>query len=160
MRYEFDFQMDQKTLHDFYMSHNMGGVSGFLWPILGILAIGLAVISYTTPLTNRLLYGMFGLMFLFYIPWDLKRKAGKQIKNNPYYANPIHYILDESGVSTKQGENEATLGWENFSKLKLTKKSVILYMRNKNACVLSKDVFGEDLDTACEWIKSKIEHKK
>ena len=28
MKYEFDFQMDEKTLTDFYMSYNMGGFSG------------------------------------------------------------------------------------------------------------------------------------
>ena len=123
MRYEFDFQMDEKTLSDFYLSYNMGGFSG--------------------------------LLFIFYIPWDLKRKAKKQIEKNPVYAKPIHYILDEEGVTTTQGENKATVEWNNFGKIKVTKKSMILYMRNRNACVLSKEVFGEDFDKAYEWIKSK-----
>ena len=98
---------------------------------------------------------VFGLLFIFYIPWDLKRKAKKQIEKNPVYAKPIHYILDEEGVTTTQGENKATVEWNNFGKIKVTKKSMILYMRNRNACVLSKEVFGEDFDKAYEWIKSK-----
>lgn len=157
MRYEFDFQMDENTLNDFYRSSNAYGI---LWPLLGIVAIILAFsVGDATPLAYRVLYGFFGLMFLFYIPWDLKRKAKKQLKTNPYYAQPIHYIFDENGVTTMQGENEATLGWENFSKLKLTKKSMFLFMRNKNACILSLDVFGKDLDEAYDWIKAKVEHK-
>lgn len=160
MRYEFDFQMDEKTLGDFYTSHNMGGSSGLLWPILGVFAIVLAIISGdTTPFAYRIVYVLFGLMFIFYIPFDLKRKAKKQVKTNPVYAQPIHYILDEDGVTTIQGENEARVTWDKFSKIKLTKKSMFLYMRNKNACVLSLDVFGKDLDTAYDWIKSKVGQK-
>ena len=157
MKYEFDFQMDEKTLTDFYMSYNMGGFSGFVWPIIGVIAIVIAILSKdATPMTYRLLYVIFGLLFIFYIPLDLKKKAKKQLKTNPYYAQPIHYILNEEGVTTTQGEHEATVEWKNFSRMKLTKKSMILYMRNRNACVFSLDVFGDDLEKAKEWIKSKI----
>ena len=157
MRYEFDFQMDENTLGDFYKSHNTGG---FLWPMIGVFAIGLAIISGgTTPISYRLLYVLFGLLFIFYIPFDLKRKAKKQVKTNPYYAQPIHYILDEEGVTTIQGENEAKVTWDKFSKVKLTKKSIFLYMRNKNACVFSLNVFGKELDQAYDWIKSKVGQK-
>ena len=160
MKYEFDFQMDEKTLTDFYMSYNMGGFSGFVWPVIGVIAIILAILSGdATPITYRLLYVIFGLLFIFYIPMDLKRKAKKQLKQNPVYAEPIHYILDEEGITTTQGENEATVGWENFSKMKLTKKSVILYMRNRNACVFAMDVFGGDLEEAKTWMKSKLGQK-
>ena len=157
MRYEFDFQMDENTLGDFYKSHNTGG---FLWPMIGVFAIGLAIISGgTTPISYRLLYVLFGLLFIFYIPFDLKRKAKKQVKTNPYYVQPIHYILDEEGVTTIQGENEAKVTWDKFSKVKLTKKSMFLYMRNKNACVFSLNVFGKELDQAYDWIKSKVGQK-
>ena len=157
MKYEFDFQMDENTLGDFYKSHNTGG---FLWPMIGVFAIGLAIISGgTTPISYRLLYVLFGLLFIFYIPFDLKRKAKKQVKTNPYYAQPIHYILDEEGVTTIQGENEAKVTWDKFSKVKLTKKSMFLYMRNKNACVFSLNVFGKELDQAYDWIKSKVGQK-
>ena len=78
MKYEFDFQMDEKTLGDFYTSHNMGGVSGLLWPLLGVFAIVLAIISGdTTPISYRIIYVLFGFLFVFYIPFDLKRKARK-----------------------------------------------------------------------------------
>ena len=161
MRYEFDFQMDEKTLTDFYMTHNFMGGPGMLWPVIGVLAILLAIFTgETTPMLYQGVYIVFGLLFIFYIPMDLKKKAKRQLKVNPYYAQPIHYILDEEGVSTTQGENVATVTWDKFSKIKLTKKSMLLYMRNKNACVLSKDVFGEDIDKAYQWMKEKIGQKK
>ncbi len=156
MRYEFDFQMDEKTLSDFYFR----GGSGFLWPMVGILALVLAVFSGEgTPLTYRLLYVAFGLMFLVYIPWDLKRKAKKQLKTNEFYAEPIHYIFDEEGVTTKQGEKEASLTWDKFSKVKLTKNSMFLFMRNRNACVISLKTFGKELDQVYDWIKTKVGQK-
>ena len=161
MRYEFDFQMDEKTLSDFYTSSNMSGISGMMWPILGAMSIGMAFLAAEgTPLLYRGAYLVFGLLFIFYIPWDLKKKAKKQLSTNPYYAEPIHYILDEEGVTTIQGEKEATVTWDKFSKIKLTKKSMFLYMKNKNACVLSHDVFGKDLDKAYDWMKSKVGQKK
>lgn len=160
MRYEFDFQMDEKTLTDFYLRSNMGGIPSIFWPMLGVVAIVLAIVSGgATPPLYRLVYAIFGLLFIFYIPWDLKRKAKKQIKTNPYYAAPIHYVLDEEGITTTQGENEASVSWSSFTKLKVTKKSIFLYMRNKNACVFSLDVFGNDVDKAFDWIKSKVGQK-
>lgn len=160
MRYEFDFKMDEKTLGDFYTSHNMGGISGFLWPLLGALSLVIAIFSgEATPFVYRIAYALFGLLFIFYIPFDLKKKAKKQVETNPVYAEPIHYILDEEGVTTIQGENEARVTWDKFSKIKLTKKSMFLYMRNKNACVFSLDVFGKDLDKAYDWIKAKVGQK-
>jgi hypothetical protein len=150
--------MDEKTLTDFYTSSNAGG---FIWPLLGAFAIVLAIISGgTTPVAYRILYVLFGALFILYIPLDLKKKAKKQIKTNPYYAQPIHYILDEDGVTTIQGEKEATVTWDKFSKIKLTKKSVFLYMRNRNACVFSHAVFGKDLDAAYDWMKTKVGQKK
>ena len=152
--------MDEKTLGDFYTSHNMGGISGFLWPLLGALSLVIAIFSgEATPFVYRIAYALFGLLFIFYIPFDLKKKAKKQVATNPAYAEPIHYILDEEGVTTIQGENEAKLTWDKFAKIKLTKKSMFLYMRNKNACVFSLDVFGKDLDKAYDWIKTKVGQK-
>ena len=160
MKYEFDFQMDEKTLGDFYMSYNMSGISAFIWPILGVLSIVIAILSGgTTPITYRLLYVVFGLIFIFYIPWDLKRKAKKQIAKNPAYAKPIHYVLDEAGITTVQEENSATLEWKHFSKMKRTKRSMILYMRNRNACVVPLKVFGDNLEEACSWLKTKVGQK-
>ena len=160
MRYEFDFKMDEKTLGDFYTSHNTLGISGFLWPLLGALAIAVAIMSGdATPITYRIAYAVFGLIFIFYIPMDLKRKAKKQVATNPVYAEPIHYILDEEGVTTIQGEKEAKVTWDKFTKIKLTKRSMFLYMRNKNACVFSLDVFGKDLDAAYDWMKAKVGQK-
>ena len=132
-----------------------------MWPLLGAFAIVLAIISGgTTPTAYRILYVVFGALFIFYIPLDLRRKAKKQIKTNPYYAQPIHYILDEEGVTTIQGEKEASLSWEHFSRVRLTKNSVFLYMRNRNACVFSQAMLGKDLDAAYDWLKAKTGQKK
>lgn len=160
MKYEFDFKMNAETLEDFYKSHSMAGVAGFLWPMLGFAGILLAIISTGAPIYYRGIYAVFGLMFLVYIPWDLKRKAKKQVEKNPYYAAPIHYVIDEDGITTTQGEKEGTVTWDKFSRVKVTKKSVIIYMRNKNACVLSTEVFGKDLDKAYEFIEKKVSHKE
>ena len=43
--------------------------------------------------------------------------------------------------------------------MKLTKKSMILYMRNRNACVFAMEVFGDNLEEAKTWIKSKLGQK-
>ena len=160
MKYEFDFQMDEKTLSDFYMSYNMSGISGFLWPVIGVISIALAIFAgEAVSTTYRLIYLLFGLIFIFYIPLDLKKKAKKQLAKNPAYAQPIHYVLDEEGVTTIQGENSATLEWKHFSKIKRTKKSLILYMRNRNACVVPLAAFGADLEEAFSWLKTKVGQK-
>lgn len=159
MKYEFDVQMDEKALYDFILFHNYKMGSGIIWIVFGIFALGLAIFSGgTTPITYRLIYGLFGLLFVFYIPWDLKKKVQRQLKSNEVYAKPIHYVLDEEGIHSFQDEKEATVVWKNFRKIKVSKKSVIIYMKNKNACIFPKEIFGADLEKAVAWITSKVGH--
>lgn len=158
MRYEFDVQMDEKTLYDFVMFHNYKMGSGIIWVLFGVFAVGLAIFSGgSTPFSYRLIYGLFGLLFIFFIPWDLRKKARRQLANNPVYAKPIHYVVDEEGVHSSQDEKESMAPWKNFRKIKVSKNSVIIYMRNKNACVFPKEVFGNELDKATAWMRTKIE---
>lgn len=153
MRYEFDVQMDEKILYDFVMYHNYMGGSGIFWVMFGVFAIGLALFSgASTPVSYRLIYAMFGVLFIAYIPWDLKRKARKQLKTNPFYAKPIHYVIDEEGIHSSQDDKETTVAWKNFRKVKVSKGNVIVYMKNRNACVFPKTVFGKDLDKAVQWM--------
>lgn len=159
MRYEFDVQMDEKTLYDFVMYHNYMAGSGVVWIIFGIVAIALAIFSgETVSMSYRLIYALFGILFIVYIPWDLKRKAKKQLATNPFYAKPIHYVVNEEGICSAQDEQEATVLWKDFRRVKLSKKSVIIYMKNRSACVFPREVFGNDLEKAVEWMKLKVAH--
>ncbi|MGN0335717.1 MAG: YcxB family protein [Lachnospiraceae bacterium] len=161
MNYEFDVQMDEKTLYDFMMHHNYKAGSGYLWPMIGVFAFVLAIISGgTAPISYRLIYVMFGLIFIFYIPFDLKRKSKKQLKQNPFYAKPIHYVINEEGITTSQDEQETFIPWEKFRKVNLSRCNVIIYMPNKRACVIPREVFGGKAEEAAAQMMQKIKKKK
>lgn len=159
MRFEFDVQMDEKTLYDFVMYHNYMAGTGFMWVVFGVIALALAIFAGdTVSISYRLIYGILGIVFIVYIPWDLKRKAKKQLATNPFYAKPIHYVVDEEGIHSSQDDKEATVVWKDFRRVKLSKRSVLLYMKNRNACVFPREVFGNELEKAVEWMKSKAAH--
>lgn len=160
MNYEFDVQMDEKILYDFMLHHNYKSGTGYLWPLIGVLALGLAIFSGNAPVAYRLAYAAFGLLFIFFIPFDLKGKTKKQLAKNPYYKKPIHYVVNEEGIKTSQDEQETFIPWERFRKLNISKRSLIVYLPNQSACVMPKECFGDKYEEVALKIMKKIKESR
>ncbi len=163
MNYEFDVQLDEENLYDFMMYSNYKAGTGFLWPMVGVFAFVLALLPMTgATLTYRLIYAMFGAMFLFYIPFDLKRKSKKQFQNNQFYQKPIHYVLSDEGITTSQEEKESFASWAKFNKVGMSKRNIIVFMPNKSACIIPKALFGSQLavQQAYDQIAGRIADEK
>lgn len=161
MKATFDVKMNTKVLYNFLMSHTYSGPSGFLSHLIGIAILVLFFVTWgETDTTKSMIYGIFGVWFLLYLPVSLYSKAVKQIKLNPMYKKPLTYTVDEEGIATSQGEQRAQVTWDKLMKVRETKLSLLIYT-GKNYCfVLPKEAMGEQYAAVKALVQEKMDPRK
>ena len=155
MRCEFDVRMTASALYDYNMHHAYTSASGLLGTLVGILL--LVGFSMNTGFPALLVAG---LIILLYMPVTLYTRAKKQVLLNPTFKKPIHYIMDDSGVTVSDGENEMTVDWAEMYKAYSTNQSIILATSKVNAWIFPKKDLGEDKFTLIEMISTHMQPDK
>lgn len=154
MTIEFDVKMTTSKMYDYMMRHNMTSFTGILGEFIGILL----VVAYF--LYGKWMYLLCGVVIVLYMPVALFMKSVNQVKLNPVFQEPLHYVLDEEGITVRSGENEDSLPWEQMYKAVSTTSSVILYTNRVNACVFPKSDLGDMKDDVIKMISTHMDPKK
>lgn len=132
----------------------MTSFTGILGEFIGILL----VVAYF--LYGRWMYLLCGVVIVLYMPVALFMKSVNQVKLNPVFQEPLHYVLDEEGITVRSGENQDSLPWEQMYKAVSTTSSVILYTNRVNACVFPKSDLGDMKDDVIKMISTHMDPKK
>ena len=140
MRAEFDVKMSQKVMFDFLLSHRYGSISGWIGVVIGVIVLAMVVVTWgDVPIASSMLYLFFAVYFLPLQPLLLYFRAVRQVKLNPMYKEPLHYVIDESGITTSQKEAEAHIDWDQVVMIKKTSYSLLLYTGKRYSFVLPKE---------------------
>jgi len=95
-----------------------------------------------------------------YLPWTLFIRSRKQALDNPVFQQPLHYVLDEEGITISQGETSTHQAWENMVKAVSTGKSIIVYTTRVNATIFPKNQLGDKKEAVIEIISTHMSPKK
>lgn len=147
---ELDIKIGAGDLYDFMLMHSYNQVSGLLGSILGALMV---IVSLNTK-NWLLLIG--GILLLLYLPWVLFIKSRQQILANPVFKEPLHYVLDENGVTISQGDSVTTQSWDDMVKAVSTTKSIIVYTSKVNATIFPKNQVGDKKAAVIEIISTHM----
>lgn len=146
MNAEFDVKMTKKVLYDFLMTHTYRSFSGWFSILIGLAGVVLTVMSLgKAEGTMILVYAIFSLYFLFYQPVALYSKAAKQVKLNPMYKEPLHYAVNDEGITSSQNDQSVQIPWENIVKVTESKYSFLLYTGKISSFVLPRESMGEQM---------------
>lgn len=151
---ELDVKIEAKDLYDYMMAHSYASPAGILGSCLGALGVVVGL------MTKQWIYLILGVVILVYLPWTLYLKSKQQVLNNPAFKNPLHYILDENGITVSQGEQSQSQAWENMYKAISTSGSIIVYTSPVNATIFPRRALGEDLSQCIEIISTHMPAKK
>ena len=154
MSVEFDVNMTTGKMYDYMLRHTFTSFAGVVGEILGIVL----VVGYFV--TGQLLYLLAGIICVVYQPLALYMRAKRQVKNNEVFSMPLHYTLDDTGITVKSGENVDSLPWEKMYKAVSTTRSVILYTGRVNACIFPKDDMGDKKDEVIRMISTHMDPKQ
>lgn len=142
---EFDITITAKDMYDFLMKHFYGSFSGKFGLVLSIGAL----IFFFIGLGKRDIFQLtillvLGLLFTVVQPLQMKLKASAQIKANPMFQEPIHFLFDEKGMNVSQRGETALLPWQDIRRVKESKHSIFVYVSSINANIIPKEGLGEE----------------
>ena len=150
---EFDIQIKSGDLYDYMMKHTYNSPAGLLGSVVGALmvVVGLAKMY--------VLFIVLGAVLLLYLPYTLFIKSKRQ-SLNPVFQKPLHYRVDEEGITVSQGEVSETQKWENIYKAISTSKSIIVYTSKVNAWIFPKRELGDETMGLIQMIVTHMDASK
>lgn len=147
---ELDVKIEAKDLYDYMLRHSYNSASGIIGSCFGAMLIVLAL------MTEQWLYLIFGVIMLLYLPWTLFIRSRQQILSNSGFQKPLHYLLDEQGITISQGEETVQYLWEEMVKAVSTGRSIIVYTSRVNATIFPKKQLEEKLPGVVEFISTHM----
>lgn len=147
---EFDIKIGAGDLYDYMLRHSYNSASGVVGSCLGALFVVLAIG------TGQWLYLLFGLIILLYLPWTLFLRSRKQALTNAGFQQPLHYLLDEEGLTISQGEETVTYLWGEMHKAVSTGRSIILYTAPANATIFPRKQLEDKSSAVIEMISTHM----
>ena len=141
---ELDVKITSGDLYDFLLRHSYNSVSGLLGAVIGALGVIVGISR------QYWIYLILGVVILLYLPWTLYIKSKQQAVNNPVFKEPLHYVLDENGITISQGDSSTCQKWEDCLKAVSTGRSIIVYTAKNNATIFPKSCEK----TPEQWIKA------
>ena len=141
---EFDIKMTIRDMYRFNLYHAYHNSQGILSIVLAIMICVIAVLTWgDLDMAYSVLYLFFAGVLLLYIPVTLRGKSKLQVEKSPVFKQPLHYVIDEQGITTSQGDASATMPWKQVYKLVSTKHAILVYGSRIRANVIPRDQIGE-----------------
>ena len=148
VKVEFDINVKADDIMNYKFYHKYHSLSGWCEIILGLMMLGLGVYSVmhqdTMSLTFALLALLFGIVFIVVIPLQLVTHS-KKAAASEQFAKPMHYLLDESGITVKMGEDEANVEWKRVYRVKDTGRCILIYFTPTRANIIPKNEVTDKL---------------
>ncbi len=154
MKIEFDVHMTVSAMYDYMLYHTMHSFTGILGEFIGIFLIAGFIFS------KQPIYLIAGIVVVFYLPVSLYINAKRQVMLNPVFKNPIHFTLDEEGITVSVLEQSESQKWEDMRKAVSTGRSIIIYTNKINASIFPKVDLAEKLPDVIKMISTHMDAKK
>lgn len=147
---ELDVKIEAGDLYDYMLMHTYNSAAGIMGTAFGAVLILLAVG------TQRWAFIALGAVVILYLPWTLFVRSRRQVLSNPSFQKPLHYVLDEEGLTISQGEDSVQYLWEEMHKAVSTGRSIILYTSRVNATLFPKRQMEENKTDVIEMISTHM----
>ena len=154
---ETDIKLSVGDLYDYNLRHSYTQIPTLLATVIGIA--GIAVGLYWRQ-QYWIMMIVIGALLVLYMPVTLLVKSSQTIALSPAMKIPVHYRLDEEGITVTQGEQKQTLAWDGVNKVVSTGRSIIIYTSKTSASVFPRKQVGEALPLLIQTISTNIDPKK
>lgn len=151
---ELDIKIDSKDLYDYMLMHHYNTAGG-------VMGSGLGAVCILVALSNqKWIFLIAGIILLAYLPWTLFLKSKQQVLTNQAFKEPLHYVLDDTGITVSQGEASEHQDWDQMVKAVSTGRSIIVYTSKVNATIFPKNQMGDSKDAAIAIISTHMPPNK
>ncbi len=137
---EFDIKLKPQDMYRFNMYQTYSGFHGIFSIIVAIVIFIVAGATHgAIDVSYTVIYIAFGIIFLFYMPVTLYLRSKHALASSEVLSRSLHYLVDDKGFTVSQGEESATLPWEQIYKMVATKSNVLVYSTRINAYIIPRE---------------------
>ena len=148
MSVEFDAAITEKDMYRFNLYHAYHGFQGICATLVGFWVLVTAALTFgKVEVQYTLLYVVFGIVFLVYVPASLYLRSKKQIQGSEVLKQALRYRIDDAGIHVSQGGQTADLEWKQIYKMVSTKSSLLVYSNRVNAYVIPSEAVGQQYES-------------
>ncbi len=142
---EFDVTLTEQDMVRFNLYHTYSKFASWFAMIVAVFAFFVAIWSYgRVSGTLTVIYFLVGGFVLVYIPGNTVLSARHRIRLMPALLEPLHYRIDETGVTVSKNEESATLPWGQTFKIVAVKTAFYIYSSRIHAYVIPKAALSDE----------------
>ena len=158
----FSTRITDTDLYRYNLHYAYTSTQGIFSIVLAVFLLGMWIVFFKDlRLVNRVLYPAIAVLFLVYLPMNLKIRS-KQQSLQEVFQYPLSYVIDEVGVtvSSPTTEEPAILPWEYVYKVATYKEYLLIYSNRVNAYIIPKESIADCYDDVIEYMKAHLEDYK
>lgn len=142
---EFDVTLTEQDMVRFNLYHTYSKFQSWFAMIVAVFAFFVAIWSYgRVSTTLTVIYFLVGGFVLVYIPGNTVLSAKHRIRLMPELLEPLHYRIDDTGVTVSKNEDSATLPWEQTYRVVAVKTAFYIYSNRIHAYVIPKTALTDE----------------
>lgn len=158
MKSEFDIKLQPMDMYRYNLYHTYSSASGYLPVVAAVIAFAGAVKSWgEVELTYTVFYIMLGAVLLVYAPIMLYLRSKQQVLGSPVLKGTLHYVVDDTGITTSQGEASSTLAWDQVYRVVATKHNVLFCINVRNAFIVPRSQLGQEYEEVKKIAQEHLE---
>ena len=151
---ECDVKIGKADLYDYNLKYTYSQFINILAEIIGVLAVAYGIYSANYPLA------VIGAVVVVYLTITLWMRSAQVAALSPAFKEPLHYRLDDEGLTISQGENEETIKWENCVKAVSTTRSVLVFTSRTTATIFPRKQLGDKIPLVIQCISRNMSPDK
>lgn len=134
---ECEVKIGAADLYDYNLKYTYGKIINIIAEIAGMAAVLYGFVSHNYPLA------VIGAIVEVYLPVTLWIRSAQTAALLPAFKKPLHYVLDENGLTVSQGEESQTVSWDNCLKAVSTSRSILLFTSATSATIFPRAQLGD-----------------
>lgn len=158
MKTEFDIQLHTVDMFRYNLYHTYTTASGYLAILLSAIAFATAARRWgEVSLSQTAMYLALGVILLVYMPLTLYLRSKQQVQGSPVLKNVLHYTVDDTGVTTSQGDMSSTLAWEQVYRVVATRHNILICINPRNAFIIPREQVVQEYDAIRKIAQGHLE---
>lgn len=158
---EFDVTLTEQDMVRFNLYHTFSKFASWLAMGCAVFAFFVAAWSYgRVSGTLTVIYVLIGAFVLVYLPGNTILSAKHRTRLVPELLMPLHYHIDEKGVTVSREDDSAELTWDKIFRVVGVKTAVYIYSSRIHAYVIPRTALGEDTAKLKELCASHLEARR
>lgn len=158
MKTEFDIQLHTIDMYRYNLYHTYTTAGGYLAILVSLFAFAAAGKTWgEVEMSRTVLYIALGILLLVYTPVTLYLRSKQQVSGSPVLKNVLHYVIDDTGVTTSQGEMSSTLEWSQVYRVVATRHNILVCINPRNAFIIPRDQVQQEYDAIRKTAQEHLE---